>query len=123
MDAVPIRLGQIHDRGVAGDPGIVDDDVEPAEFGDGARDHRIDAGDIAAIGLDRDCPPGIGRRVGRGALRRGEIDIGRRDGGARLGHRQRRRPPDPGPGAGHQHDLILQVSHGDAPLELSLRGA
>ncbi len=111
VDTVPIRLAQLHDRGIAGDPGIVDDDVEPAELGDGARHHPIDAGDIAAIGLDRDRPPRVGRRLGRRALRRGEVDVGRRDRRPGRGHRQRRRPPDPGPGAGHQHDFVLQHRH------------
>src|SRR5581483_5353240 len=53
VDAVPIRLGQIHDVGIAGDAGVVDEDVEAAEFGDGAGDHRVDRGDVAAIGGDR----------------------------------------------------------------------
>ena len=61
VDAVRIRLGQVHDVGVAGDAGIVDDDVEPAQFGDGARHHRVDRGDVAAIGLDRDGAARIGR--------------------------------------------------------------
>ena len=111
MDAVPIRLGQVHDYGIAGDAGIVDDDVEPAELGDGARDHRVDAGDIAAIGLDRDRPPVVAGRFDRGPVRRGAVDIGGRDGGAGFGHRQRRRPADPRARAGHQHDLVLQISH------------
>ena len=115
VDAVPIRLGQIHDLRIARDPGIIDDHVEPAEFGDGARDHRVDTRDIAAIGLDRDRPPHIaGRLVGR-PPRRGQVDIGGRHRGAGLCHRERSRAPDPRPGPGHQHDLILQNRHPTLP--------
>ena len=118
VDAVPIRLGQVHDLRIARDAGIVDDDVEPAELGDGARDHRIDARDIAAIGLDRDRPPRIAGRLVRRPLRRGKVDVGGRDSGAGFGHRERRGAADPGPGPGHQHDLILQNRHRSFPLRI-----
>ena len=111
VDAVPIRLGQVHDVGVAGHPGIVDDDVEAAQFGDRARDHRIDARDIAAIGLDRNRPPHIPGRVVGGPLRRGKVDVGGRDSGADFRHRERDGAPDPRPRPRHQHDFILQNRH------------
>src|SRR5882672_369292 len=85
VDAVPIRFGQVHDLRVAGDPGVVDDDVEPAELGDGARDHRVDARHIAAIGLDGDRPPGIARRLIGRPLRGGEVDISSRNRRSGLG--------------------------------------
>ena len=96
MDTVPIRLGQ-HDFGIAGHAGIVDDDVEPAEFDDGAKDHRVDAGNIAAIGLDRDRPPAVAGRFGGGPVRGGPVDVGRRDGRPGCGQRERRRRPIPAP--------------------------
>jgi len=75
----------------------VDDDVEPAELGSGARDHCVDARDIAAIGPEGDRPPRIAGRLAGRALHRGEVDVGSRHVGAGLGHRQRRGAPDPTP--------------------------
>ncbi len=111
VDAVPIRLGQVHNLRVTGDPGIVDDDVEPAELGDGARDHRIDALNIAAIDLDGERPPGIAGRLHRGPLRRGNVDVGDRHTGAGFGHRECCGTADPRSRSRHQHDLILQNWH------------
>jgi len=66
---------------------------------------------IAAVGLDRDRPPGIAGRLSRRPLRRGEVDIRSRHRRTGLGHRERNGAADPGAGARHQHDLILQNRH------------
>ena len=87
VDAVPIGLGQVHDVGVAGDPGIVDDDVEPAQFGDRARDHPIDAGDIAAIGFDRQGAMLVGCQRPGHFLHQRAVDVDRHHDGAGFGQR------------------------------------
>ena len=114
VDAVPIRLGQIHDVAEAGDAGIVDDDVDAAELGDDARHHRVDAGDIAAIGLDRqrrDCRRhrlavfcAAARSMSAAARIAPSFAMRERDGAA-----------DPGAGAGHQRDFVLQDRHAFSP--------
>ena len=110
VDAVPIRLGQIHDVGVAGDAGIVDDDVEPAEL------RRPSCSTIALMlatspqsACDRQRPVGVRSPRRSSAPRRCRYRRRRRRALGR--HAERDRLADPGPGAGHQHDLVLQARH------------
>ena len=53
MDAIPVFLRQIHDVGTAGDSGVVDDDVETAEFTDRGLDHLVDVAEVRDVGLKR----------------------------------------------------------------------
>jgi hypothetical protein len=88
---------------------------------DHARDHRVDARDIAAIRLDRQALVAGGVR--RGLLRRREVDVSGREGRAFLGQGKGDRPADPGAGPCHQCDFAIEHRHGSPPATLSLRGA
>jgi hypothetical protein len=50
---VPVVLGEVDAVGAADDAGVVDQDVDLAERGDGLVDHALDRLDRAEVGLDR----------------------------------------------------------------------
>ena len=65
-DFVEFLFGDLQDVPVAGDAGIVDHDVEPAELFHGGRDELIDVGtlgDIADHGAQGIRPPELGGRL------------------------------------------------------------
>jgi hypothetical protein len=95
----------------------------PAELGDGLGDHPVDAGDIAAIGLDRQRAVGVRRHRLDGLLRGREVDIGRGHRRALGRHADGNRPADAVPRAGHQRDLVLKRRHRSSQIRPSLRGA
>ena len=109
MDTIPIRLGDIHDVGAAGNPGIVDQDIDLAERRECFPHHTIDLLQITNIGLD--CQ---GASLGSlDSLRRRAsllaVDIGDDDMCPGLGERQGRRSAYSAAGTGDQRHLVRQV--------------
>jgi hypothetical protein len=108
---VPVRALHRHHQPVAGDAGVVHQDLDLAE----ALEHRFGAG------LDRLLAGYIQRKrrrlaAGRLNLRHclGQLDLiprRQRHGGASPRQFQRARPPDSLRSAGHQRNSSLQICH------------
>ena len=111
---VPQFLGDLRYGGGAGDPGVVDQDVDRAEAVDGLRHHRLHrrlVGDVGGDGqrlvAERPDLPGHRLYLGRGPRRQ-------RDVGSLARQCERGRPADAAPGPGNDGGLILQF-HVKAP--------
>jgi hypothetical protein len=110
-DAVPVRLGEVHDVRPPGDAGVVDEHVDPAEGGGDLADHPVDAGQVADVGGDRQAPPAPGRDAGGGLLGGGPVDVGDCHVRAGIGERQRRGVADPLAGAGDDRNPPAERAH------------
>src|SRR5262249_18393248 len=108
-DGVPLLVGHVEQHPVAGDPGVVHDDVQPAQPV-GRFEQLVGGGAFADVAGDRDR---LG--TGLGTFRRdlvhyvggvqGGGDVVDDDGGALPGQAERLGPPQPRGGAGHHRDL------------------
>jgi hypothetical protein len=85
-DQVPVLVGHLEQQVVAGDAGVVDQDVDAAELLDDPGDRGVDRGGVADVGADADVllVPGRGELRGR---RRGSrlVEVEDRDRRALLG--------------------------------------
>ncbi len=109
-DRVPILVAHLVDQVVAGDPRIVDQDVERAEtLGDLAdRLFNLDGGrDIELEADSLDAMPGADAR--RSYFGTGAVEIADRDRGAVLGQALGRRLADAAGAAGHQRDASFRA--------------
>ncbi len=90
-DAIELLLGDFGgEAALALDAGVIVDDVEPAEFLDGARHHRTRIFGIGNVGANRD---GLATRAGDAAHRilgAGRVDIDYGDFGAFAREKRRR---------------------------------
>ncbi len=110
---VPIGLGELDAVGAADDAGVVDQDVDLAEGGDGLVDHALDRFDRAEVGLDRQELATRGFDQGLGFGRRAAAGGG--DVGAGLGQRHGHGLSKTGVGAGDEGDLAFEterIGHG-----------
>jgi hypothetical protein len=114
-DRIPIVLAHLVDEVVAGDAGIVDEDVDRAEPQGHLLDHALDLVGDGDIGLDADrLDPRARRDASRGRLGGGQIEIAQRHRGAVLGQALGGRLADAARAAGDE---------GDPPLRPSCHGA
>src|SRR5437667_444348 len=83
-DAVPVRLGEVHDVGAPRDAGVVDEHVDPLERGHRAPHHRVDGGEVADVGLQRQAAAPQARDGVGGGLGEPGVDVRGDDVGARA---------------------------------------
>src|SRR5215831_9629208 len=111
-DQLPIRIGRFNERLVRPDRGIVDQDVDPAELGQGPGGQRLDLGLFADIGENRDrlYPqiPGLTRDGLRLLLIGARVDHDMRTFAGQLQHG---RTADIAPRSGDQRDLPVELTH------------
>lgn len=106
MNAVPVGLGQVHDIGLAGDAGVVDDDIQFAKSFTGRIQHGLDCGHIANIRRQGETiGPGL---FGRGMCRFG-INIGANHPRPGRCHGQGDGGTDTASRAGHKRYLAIQL--------------
>ena len=124
-DGVEVLFGHVPDGGVAHDPGIVHQDVEPAVGVDGLLDHGagiLEAGDVAVVGrglaaaLGDDVHGEVGVPTLTLAADRA-AQIVDDDLGPLLGQLHGVTPADAVPGPGDDGDLAVEQSH--CPLSSS----
>src|ERR1043166_3627147 len=112
--SVPLRVGHAHEQAVAGEPGVVDQDVDAPELRERVgerRVHRLAPGDVRGERLR--VPAAVADRLRRGL---GPLAVSREDRhrGAARGERARDREPDPGGPAGDERRLLLQLARRSA---------
>ena len=93
------------------EPRVGDDDVEPAELGDGGRDRLFEVAVAGHVARDRErARPGAGEFVGE---RRDPVDAAREQGHRRPlpGELAGERRPDPGRSAGDERHLSGETRH------------
>ena len=112
MHRLPFLVLHAHEEVVAGDAGVVDEDVEPAHRGLGRRHQRLDRVLVGEIRRDDvDALAEVGReRVERRAPRAGE-----RDRRALRMQRPRDRPADAAGRAGDEGLPAGEIEHGALP--------
>ena len=98
-DPVPLLLRRLDDIGAANDPRRVDDDVEPAERGDGRLDQPAAVGLNGHVAVDRDGTPARGGDRGDHVGDPGVVEVGDHDGRPLQGEQHRRGPADAGRGS------------------------
>ena len=108
MDPVPVLLGHVKKAQAAGDPGVIDQNVNLAEGVHGFGDHGLDIGQPAHIGLDEQAATVVGADLGGGLLAAGLVNLGPHHMGALPGVAQRDRLPHPGPDPGDKRDFVLE---------------
>ena len=117
---LPVLVGQFAERHVRADRGIVDQDVDAAEFGERVLRHRLDLILLCHIGDDREGPD-------TERLRFADDRVGFRLVGACIdddmraltGEMQHSRPADIAARTRDQRDLALKFTHDDPPSILS----
>ncbi len=113
----PLVEAHPHDQVVAGDAGVVDQDVEPAEGLDRARDERGSRLRVRHVALDPEAAPAQRLHVAAGRLR--GLDrptVEERDVGALPGQPQHDGAPDAARPAGDDGGLVGQIDHADTSL-------
>ena len=108
MDAVPVRLRDLHDVQIARHPGVVDDDVQPSERLHGLLHHAINARQLSNISLDGQAAATGGFDSGACLLGRLPINIDCCNGGSGLGVLQGDGTSHTPPGSRHQRDFFCQ---------------
>jgi hypothetical protein len=116
MDAVPVRLGQVHDVGAAGHPGVVHQDVDLAVGLDHMPHHAVDVGHVTNIRLHAQGAALRRADLVRRGLRLVAGDVGHNHRGPRLGQRLRGRLADALGRPGHQRHLMGQCHATSPPL-------
>src|SRR6266851_62852 len=107
-DRIPILVAQAQRERVAGDPGIVDQDVDMAHRRLGLAEEAVGRFRIGEIGGERvRAFAEFGGKRGK----RGAASPGKRDRGALAMERPADRAADPPGGAGHQRGLAGEVEH------------
>ena len=91
------------------DAGVVDEDVEAAEFLDGPPDHVPGLGRVADIGRDADRPAAQRDDLGGDGGRSGPIDVRGRDEDALARQPEGDAPADPHRGTRDEGDLCLKA--------------
>jgi hypothetical protein len=71
--AVPLVLGHVHEHPVAGDAGVVDEDVEAAELVDRLPDHRLRLAEVGDVRAVRDGLTALRLDLGDDLLRRRRV--------------------------------------------------
>jgi hypothetical protein len=108
-EPVEILTPSLCQRPPVGDPGVVDQDVQPAELPDHSLYDRSSRGRLAQVRLDREYPAAEGAYLGGHLL--GTIlarVIGKADVGSLRGQPAHDLRPDPAAAAGDQRDLAAQ---------------
>ena len=99
------------DGATLGDAGVVDQDVEPPEFGDRAFQGHAPVRRLGHVVANRDGGAGCLPRYRVGGLARGaRVDVGDRDPRALARQQLGNRPPQPRAATGHQRDLAHNPS-------------
>jgi hypothetical protein len=110
--AVDLLEGNVVDRAEGEDAGVVDEDVEPAEFGDSLLDRGHDRVRGSTVRFDREATltvrPDLVDHLAGALLRPG---VGDRDVRPALGQPRRDRGSDPPAAARHQRRLADQLRH------------
>ena len=121
--AVPVRRFNFLDRpDGARDAGVVEHDIEAAEFLDRARDRRLDirlAGHVGALKYGASARRGAFCHRGFPALR---VQIGKDHARAFLREAERCRPPHPARGPCYHCNLSLDSAHCHSPARIRSRG-
>jgi len=108
MDAIPVCLGQVHDRGAPCDPGIIHQNVDFAKSLDRLAHHPINVLEVANVRLQcQTAPPQVHHRTA-GLFGLLAIEICDRHVGSCLRQRQRRGLANALASAGDQRHLIAQ---------------
>jgi hypothetical protein len=116
-EPVEILTPSLCQRPPVGDPGVVDQDVQPAELPDHSLHDRSSRGRLAQVRLDREYPAAEGAYLGGHLL--GTIlarVIGKADVGSLRGQSAHDLRPDPAAAAGDHRDLagqpVRELHHG-----------
>jgi hypothetical protein len=121
-DRVPIVLGHLVDKVVAGDPGIVDEDVERTEAQHDLLDHALDLVGFADISPEPHRLDAATRGdLRRGRLRRGKVEIAEHHRRAVFRETLGGRRPDPARPTGDQRHAALRTSRHSFPLSSVFR--
>ena len=106
-DEVELLVGHVEQHLVAGDAGVVDHDVEPAELVDGGLEHRLGGGALPHVaGHDERLDPDGADLLGR--LLRCAGEVVEHDVGAGVGQREGLGPAEPGACTGDDGDPALE---------------
>lgn len=105
---IPVALGQFGDRMNADHARAIHEDVEPAEFGERLRDHRVDLRGLRDVDLRDRRPPAERAYLARGGVERVVEQVGQQDVGARAGKRQRNAAADAARAARDDGDLSFE---------------
>jgi len=100
----PLVEPVLEERRLMADAGVVDEEVQPAEFRFGSRDSLLDRFGIADVDAEPETAQLV-RRVGRAFA----VDVEHRDPRAFGDERAGQRPPDPARGAGDDPGASLQL--------------
>src|SRR5579883_1279848 len=114
-DGIPVLLFHAHGQAIAGDGGVVDENIEPAEFLEDLLEAGFDLFGLGDIHFDRE---GFAAARGDFGGQRGELFFvasGNGDLGAGLGESQSGVPADSLRRTGDDSDLILEAEHGSEP--------
>jgi hypothetical protein len=108
MDAIPVRLCDLHDVQIARHPSVVYDDVQASERLHSLLHHAINACQFPDISLDRQTAATGSFNSGTCLLGRLPIDIDCCNGGSGLGVLQGDGTSHTPPGSRHQRDFFCQ---------------
>src|SRR5205085_11646604 len=110
---VPVVLAHLEQQVVAGDAGVVDEDVDPTQVRDDPLDRGLDGGGVGHVGADADGLGTPGDRKPAGRLARGGlVEVDDRDRGALLGEPGGGAEPDPARCTGDDGDPSIETTHG-----------
>jgi hypothetical protein len=109
LDDAPLHItGDLTDRPVRHDGGVVHPDVQPTELGDSALGERVDRVGVGDVRRDGERPYTLGPAQLGDLLERSRGSCGEHHMRALLGEAGRRGAPDPAGGAGQNHDRAVQ---------------
>ena len=118
-DHVPVVVAHLEQQVVAGDPGVVDQDVETAELGGDAVDGALHRGGVADVAGEADRARAVGERQAAGGLGGlAPVEVEDRHRGALLGEAGGDAEPDPSCGSGDDGDAPVEATHGVTPRRL-----
>ena len=108
---VEVRLGDVLCVIAGADPGVVHEDVEPAELANDLVDGGLDLAEIEHVHLDREGPATHRLDLGRGALARRVVET-EGDVRAGMGEGEGDRPAQAAGRAGHERNAPAEVEAG-----------
>jgi len=98
-----------HERAVALDPRVVENDVEAAVLRDGFIDHRLRVNRFRNVRANREALPAFALDAALGVLRGLVVDVRRGDFGALAREQHRRRAAHPGSRTCDQRNFVLEL--------------
>ena len=113
-DQVPVLLGHLEEQVVAGDAGVVDQDVDPAELVDDALHRGLRGGGVDDVAADADRAGTVGEvEAARGVGGGGLVEVEDRDRGALAGEALGDAEADASGCSGDDGDAAVEPTHGE----------